>query len=110
MIMILVAIVFSGIASAALLLYSDKDWGGPGTFSAFTGIMLATGTGVAGFGYAVLCWSWMAAEYKVEIINREYGTHYTQAELFWASDVINMVRELDRKRVEINGDIMRESK
>ena len=45
---------------------------------------------------------------KARIINREYHTNYTQAEVFWASNVINTIRELDRKRIELNGDLMRE--
>jgi hypothetical protein len=39
-------------------------------------------------------------------LNREYNTNYTREEVFWASDVIETIRELDRKRVELNGDIM----
>lgn len=53
---------------------------------------------------------WYAAEHKVRIINETFGTHYTQAEVFWAEDVIDEVRELKRKRVELNGDLFREEK
>ena len=56
--------------------------------------------------YAVVSWEYLAAEYKVDIVNREYGTEYTQLEMFYASDVIETVRELDRKRIEINGDLI----
>jgi hypothetical protein len=41
-------------------------------------------------------------------MNREYGTSYTQEEMFFAADVIDTVRQLDRKRIEINGDIVRD--
>ncbi len=74
---------------------------------ALTGLLLtfvATGALVcsafAGYGL-------YAAKYKVNIINREYGTEYTREEIFYASDVIDTIRELDRKRVEINGDLFK---
>lgn len=52
---------------------------------------------------------YFAAEYKAKIINEKFGTKYTQLEVFYAHDVINEIREVDRKRIEINGDLMRES-
>lgn len=58
-------------------------------------------TMIAGFEYK-------GAEHRANIINREYGTEYTQEEVFYASNVIDIVRELDRKRYEINGDIRRQ--
>jgi energy-coupling factor transporter transmembrane protein EcfT len=67
---------------------------------------------VAGLGflglilYALLCYDYFAAEHKKNIINREYGTNYTQLEVFYASGVIDTVRELERKRVEIKGDLV----
>ena len=56
--------------------------------------------------YGVLGFDYFAAEYKANIINREYDTNYTQAEVFYASDVIDTVRELNRKRVEVNGNLI----
>ena len=55
--------------------------------------------------YGFTAWSYFAAKYKKDIINREYGTDYTQSEVFYASDVIDTVRELHRKRMEINGNL-----
>jgi hypothetical protein len=51
----------------------------------------------------------MASEHKMHIINREYQTNYTREEIFYASDVIDTIRELDRKRIELNGNIMRDN-
>lgn len=56
--------------------------------------------------YGFLVYGYIAAEYQVGIINREYNTEYTQKEFFYASNVIETVRELDRKRVEVNGDLI----
>lgn len=71
--------------------------------------VLATLAGLIGCVMtAFLALQYTGAQHKADIINREYGTSYTQAEVFYASDVINIVRELDRKRYEINGDFRRQ--
>lgn len=69
-----------------------------GIFSLISGVGL-----IACIAYG---FDWHASEYKAKIMNREYGTSYTQDEVFYASSVIETVRELDRKRMEINGDII----
>ena len=51
-------------------------------------------------------YNYIAAGTKAEIINREYGTSYTQQEVFYASDVIDTVQELKRQRIQLNGDLM----
>jgi hypothetical protein len=58
--------------------------------------------------YCFVSWNYFAAEYKKDIINREYKTNYTQEEVFYASDVIETVRELNRKRIEVNGDLLKD--
>lgn len=58
--------------------------------------------------YAALVFDWIASEYKVGIINREYATDYTREEVFYASSVIETIRELNRSRYELNGDLLRE--
>jgi hypothetical protein len=71
----------------------------PGGLAATGGVFLLIGIGISSF-------YWVGAEYKARIINREYGTEYTREEVFYASDVIETIRELDRKRIELNGNIM----
>ena len=56
--------------------------------------------------YTALLYDYIAAGYKVAIINSEYNTNYTQEDVFYASSVINTIRELDRKRIEVNGDLV----
>ena len=107
MILILIAICAAALVAAALLLYGGDDYGGLGLFASLSGVVLAIGTGLAAISYAFAGWSWMAAESKAQIINREYGTKYTREEIFYASDVIDTIREIDRKRIEVNGDVMR---
>lgn len=75
--------------------------------SLFGGAALLVGL-IASVVFAFIALQYTGAQHKADIINREYGTSYTQAEVFYASDVINIVRELDRKRYEINGDFRRQ--
>jgi len=108
MILILVSIVVAGIIGFALMSFADKDMGVFGFFGGAIGFLLTVAAGIASLVYAYAAWSWFAAPHKAEIINREYSAEYTREEIFWASDVIDTVRELDRKRMEINGDLMRD--
>jgi len=55
-------------------------------------------------------WGWKAAAVKVAIINREYHTEYTQEEIFFASDIIDTIKQLDRERIEINGNLFQDKK
>ena len=59
-------------------------------------------------GYCILLKDWLGSGYKAAVLNREYGTSYTREEIFYASDVIDTVRQLDRTRMEINGDLMKD--
>lgn len=109
MILILIAIVVAAAISICLLLYSADGWDGTHLIACLVGLVLAFGAGVSAVSYAFAGWAWFAADSKAKIINREYGTSYTQAEVFWAADVIDTIREIDRKRFEVNGDLMRDA-
>lgn len=103
MTLILIALITLAVLGFVLLFMAD----GWDSFVAFLiGILCVTAAGVGLIVYSFAGWQYMAAEYKVGIINREYGTNYTQAEVYWAADVIDTVRELDRKRIELNGDLL----
>jgi hypothetical protein len=108
MILILVSIIAAALIAVALLHVSENGYGVLHAIALFLGVCLLVASGLASVAYAFTAWSWFAAESKARIINREYGTHYTQEEVFYASSVIDTIRELDRKRVEVNGDILRE--
>lgn len=80
-----------------------------GGYNLFTELFCPMLAGAAMIGllfYAGLAWRYIGADHKARIINREYSTNYTQAEVFYASDVIETIREIDRKRFEVNGDLM----
>ena len=105
-------IIFLGIALAALAFAFLANRGANGyrdrhMISELVGMLGLGATGLCAILYCFLAWNWIAAEHKMGIINREYGTSYTQAEVFYGSDVIETVRQLDRKRYEVNGDLIR---
>lgn len=110
MILILLAIVVLMVISVVLMWYGNEGYSGIHTALCVTGFIGLFLSGTLVICYVFAGWNWMAAEHKADIINREYGTNYTQSEVFYASDVIETVRQLDRKRYEINGDLMREEK
>lgn len=105
MLMILIAIIVAAVVTAMLFWWADREMS---VFPAVCALGLAAATASASLMYAVQGWNWFAAEHKARILNQEYGTHYTAQDVFWASDVIDTIRELDRKRIEVNGDLMRD--
>ena len=108
MVLILMAIVASAFFSFAMVKLSEYGYSGWHELLMVSGIFSAIGTALTLVVYAFTVWSWIASEHKTNIINREYGTSYTREEVFFASDVIETVRQLDRKRLEVNGDILRD--
>jgi energy-coupling factor transporter transmembrane protein EcfT len=100
--MILILIALVSLTALAV-------WGAQGRFSFLSGVVSPMAA-IVGFisliAYSVLGFQYFAAEHQSNIINREYGTNYTQIEVFYASNVIDTVRELDRKRIELNGDLV----
>lgn len=109
MILIFLSIVAAAIISGVLFLWGDDGYKKRHTLAAVAGIFGLIASGISAVVYSFAGWGWIAAEHKADIINREYGTTYTRAEVFYASDVIETVRQLDRKRYEINGDLARET-
>ena len=80
-------------------------------YSSFAGLVSVVSC-IAVFCMAIvffrLAFDWFAAEQKANIINREYRTAYTQKEIFYAEDVIDTIREIDRSRIEVNGSLFKE--
>lgn len=107
MYVIFAAIVIAGIISVVLTWYGGYGFELRHSFAEVTGIFCSILTGISALVYSYVVWEWIAAEHKAKIINREYGTHYTQEEVFYAHDVIEVVRQIARNRYEINGDIIR---
>lgn len=108
-ILILIAIIVAG-AMAWLALWYGQRFSKFDGLALLAGVVLAAGAGSAAIFYAFAGWQWFAAAQQAKVINSEYGTHYTQEEVFYASDVIDTIRQIDRKRIEVNGDLFRDKK
>ncbi|MDH0335128.1 hypothetical protein [Metapseudomonas otitidis] len=103
--MILISLLLLAGAGLAvfLLIYAESHYE---PVAGSCGVAIASIVTIAAVAYGFKAWDWFASEYKASIINREYGTNYSREEVFFASDVIDTIRELDRKRIEVNGDLM----
>mgnify|MGYP000928144174 FL=1 len=110
MIILAVGLVVAAVCVWALFIFAESGCGTIHGFAFIAAALLGVATGLSGVAYVWQGWNWIAAEQKANIINREYGANYTREEVYFASDVIDTVRQLDRKRIEVNGDLMRAEK
>jgi len=110
MIMILVGIVCGTILSVILIWFGQDDYHGINFISLVIGVFLAIAVGIISVVYCIGIWYWFSADYKAQIINREYKTNYTREEVFFGSDVIETIRQFDRNRYELNGNLFQEKK
>lgn len=104
MLYILIAIIALLIIGAYFIIMSINDWDSPMAF--FIGLVLVACGGLSGIIFSFSGWDYLAAEHKAKLINEEFGTQYTQEEVYWGSDVIDEIHQLQRKRVEVNGNVM----
>ena len=105
----MISILF-GILLAIVLIVVLAYWASDGSewynaFAAILAVLLSIATGFTTIAYCFCIWEWNASAYKAQIINREYGTNYTREEIFYAHDVIDKIQELNRQRIEINGNL-----
>jgi len=84
------------ILMALVSLTALAVWGAQGGRS-FLSDSVSTTAAIVGFisliAYSVLGFQYFAAEHRANIINRKYGTNYTQIEVFYASNVIDTIRD-----------------
>lgn len=100
---ILLAIITASVLSAVLCLVARDVRRGWGDCVLGLGIVGVAASLITAVTYAFVVWSWVAADHKARVINREYGTNYTREEVFFASDVIETIRRIDRNHYEIGG-------
>lgn len=72
----------------------------------FVASMVMAMGGVFLLFYSVAIYFYVAAGYQADLINKEFGTNYTQSQVFYASDVIEEVRHIKRLRLEADGDLL----
>lgn len=99
---ILLALFASGGISVALCWIATHGFKIRHDIAGAIGVLGCAATVVGFIAYTLLAWEWLAAGEKAQIINAEFGTNYTQQEMFFASDVIEVVRHIERKRYEID--------
>lgn len=88
MLYILIAIISSVIGSY-LLIGSGID--AQNGLIMVIGIVLFILSCISSIVYGVVGWNWLAAEQKANIINRRFGTTYTQKEIFYAENIISSI-------------------
>lgn len=99
----LLAVLASGIT--LIRVQSNKDYYNQS--ESIIGIGVASVT-LSLIGLMTFSIYYVSAGYKAELINKEYGTHYTQAEVFYGSDVIETIQQVKRQRIEINGNLLKD--
>lgn len=90
--------------SFALYMYGERK-GSLAYAAHIFGIFFAGLGALASIFVLMSVFDWVAAGYRVDILNREHGTSYTQSEFFWAGDVINTTRII-LQQIEANGHDM----
>lgn len=103
LILFMVAIIGTGFFGVVLIVHGNKH--DCYTLSEFVGSLICIAIAILLIAYPIVSYNWIAAKHKAKIINTTYDTHYTQADIFFASDVIDQIRQIDRKRIELNGDL-----
>jgi ABC-type transport system involved in multi-copper enzyme maturation permease subunit len=106
-IILVVLVITMTLMSISLFLFCEK-WESFacfvfGCFSAAIALIMAAIIPFISFNY-------VAAKYQAKIINQEYGKNYSREEIFFAKNAIETIRQLDRSRFEINGNILEEKK
>lgn len=104
-------LIFFALVFAAILFIILVSWAGDGyelqhMLSTIVGVIGLIITGVGFVAYALAGWSWISSGYQAKVINQEFGTHYSKEDIFYASDVINEIKQLNRKRYEVNGNLI----
>lgn len=105
---LIIGTILSIVLTIAAFAYSENGYQGRHFLAICFGTLTALSS-VGGTVASVVCgYSWAASQVQADLLNREYGTNYTREEVFYASNVIDIIRELDRNRYEVNGDLRRE--
>jgi len=110
MLYLLFGIIVAIVLIVVLAIFGERQNEWYNIAASVSAVFLGVATTIAIIFYCMLIFEWQAAGHKAIIINREYGTNYTTAEVFYASDVIDEIRELDRNRIELNGNLLKDKK
>ncbi len=104
MLYLIIGAVVLLVLSFVLLMYESNNDG-----IAILAIVVGVFSGVICFILCIIIavggYNWVASGHKMKIINKEFDKNYTQEQIFYAESVVDEIRQLDRKRIEVNGNI-----
>jgi hypothetical protein len=95
---ILIVVIVLGVATIILAKIGEE------VVAIVSGVIAA----VSFLAFMIVAHCYISSKYKADIINREYETTYTTDEVFYASNVIDTIREINRKRIEIKATLKKE--
>jgi len=72
----------------------------------FMGFTMAVVSGCFVVFLTAAVWFYVSAGYKADMINAEFGTDYSREQVLFAGSVIEEIRQIQRQRIELNGDLM----
>lgn len=93
-----------GVAALCVIAYIGMDT--ENLFVLLVGVFSLFGAGAGALILVLASWEWLASSHKADLINRQLGTSYTKEDIFYASGYIEEVREMHRKRIELNGNLI----
>jgi uncharacterized BrkB/YihY/UPF0761 family membrane protein len=56
--------------------------------------------------FAIVTPNIIKAGVVTKMLNEKFETNYTEEQVFWASDLIEEIRQTERTRVELNGNLL----
>jgi hypothetical protein len=95
-------LVALSVSAMGLIKYAEDGYEGYRVLAGVVGMACFFLVFLVGILIISMAFNWIAAGQKVNILSREYGTHYTQSEIFYAADVIETVKEINRKRTDLS--------
>jgi len=108
--LILISFIAICLLTCVLFWYGEKYYGFCNMLASLFAILFSIVIFLATITGGLCGFSWYSAKYQAEIINKEYGIKYTQEQIFFAKDVIDIIHQINRQRIEVNGDLSRKEK
>jgi hypothetical protein len=105
--MIIAGIVLIGLTGLFLYLAENTEF--EMTFS-ISSILTGITTAILWIIIGFFSYSWIASEYQADIINKEFKTNYTREEVFYGKNVIEQIQQIQRQRIEVNGNLFNNQK
>lgn len=98
-------VVFIAVAVGLVFLFrwGDEGYDGIHTLAVASSIVLLAIQFLVLIAGICIGVSFIGSGTKAELLNKTYGTNYTAKEIFFAGDIIEEIRRVQRTRIEIEG-------